>query len=88
MKRLDGVKLPLDYFELDKELQDNFFGSMGEAAVELQDIAKALESEDMNWFKNNKGLASYYRQLANNLVASQQIVFNRNVFDDSSVDFN
>lgn len=87
MTDLNGKTLPLDYFALDTDLQNKFFGSMGEAAIELRDVANALESQNVDWLKGCQSLAVYYRNLAQNLIAAQQLIFHRNVTGHDDVAF-
>lgn len=84
---LQGQKIPIDYFALDAQLKRDLFGSIGESAIELLDVAKALEDQNADWLRGCQNLATYYRALAQNLIAAQQVIFGRNVTGNSDVMF-
>ena len=49
--------------------------AIGEAAVELLDVARALQAQDLAWFAAQKdphhGMASYYKSLSRRLCVVQ-----------------
>ena len=75
-----GKTLPLSQNDYQSSDWLESTGSLGEAAVELLDVANALESQNEDWFHGCKeGIPDYYRKLAQRLVVTQQILFGYNV---------
>ena len=87
MQDFSGKTFPIAYSDLDSDMQNNFFGAMGEAAIELIDVANALEKQNADWFKGCQNLATYYRSLSQNLIAAQQLIFGSNVTGSAEVSF-
>jgi hypothetical protein len=82
-----GKTLPLNKDDFAYEDWGTLTGTPGEAAVELLDVANALEKGDVEWLKGNAGLASYYRGIAQNLSAMQQTLFGYNATGNPDVTF-
>lgn len=82
-----GKTLPLNKDDFSLNDWGTLTGSAGEAAVELLDVANALEKGDVEWPKGNAGLATYYRGIAQNLAAMQQTLFGYNVTGNTSITF-